>query len=79
MEIKTKYNIGDTVYRIINNSELVKEVIHNIRIQVFNNSPIKIIYETKSCVTIGEHLLYKDVEEIITHFKQQYTILQTNK
>lgn len=52
MKIKIKYNIGDTVYRIVDN--------------------FKIIYETKSRVTIGEHLLYKDVEEIITHFKQQY-------
>ena len=79
MEIKTKFNIGDTVYRIVDNSKLVKEVINNIQIEVYTNLRASVLYTTESRITIGECLLYKDLKEIIANFKQQYTDINSTK
>lgn len=79
MEIKTKFNIGDTVYRIVDNSKLVKEIIDNIQIEVYTKSKASILYTTESRITIGECLLYKNVEEIIDNFKKQAINITINK
>lgn len=71
MEIKTKFNIGDTAYRIVDNSRLVKEVIHNIDIHVYNSVNVEITYTCESRTTISERLLHKDIDDIIANFKQQ--------
>lgn len=79
MEIKTKFNIGDTAYRIVDNYRLVKEIINNIQIDVYTKSDASIFYTTESRITICERLLYKNVEEIIDNFKKQVINITINK
>lgn len=58
MELKTKFNVGDTVY-FLNNNELYKGVVNDITINV--NSRILEIYEVSFRSKYDYEALKKDI------------------
>lgn len=70
MEIKTKFNIGDTCYKIINNYNIKKYIIRSIDIAI--KTKVTIMYELEDeGVCEDESMLFKDINDIINHFQQE--------
>lgn len=68
MEIKTKYNIGDTVY-IIDGSRIKRAVIEDIWIAAIEGY-MKISYRFKLYPMKSEAECFATKEELINHLKQ---------
>lgn len=67
MNIKTKFNIGDTVYTVID-CAIVDYEVGKIFIFVYEGKEPSISYQSKDCsLDINESFLFSSKEELIHH------------
>jgi hypothetical protein len=78
MEIKTKFNIGDKVYKIKNNHNIELCTIKSIKIIIDAKETI-VMYETnKDPAPVYEFMLFKNLVNIINHFRNEIKLAEEN-
>lgn len=84
MDIKTKFNIGDVCYKVIDNYNVKSYNIRSIKVFINNTISCKlditIMYELDNLSTlVNERMLFKNLDEIVDHFKQEINRVEPDK
>ena len=84
MDIKTKFNIGDVCYKVTDNYNVKSYNVRSIKVfintTVDRKTNINIMYELENLSTVvHERMLFKNLDEIVNHFKQEITTIEPDK